>query len=406
MAPLGPTLLAVALVGVLAAAPARSSPSRLTSKPPALEAGPPWQATIRVRRGGRPPLGARPSLRDRQRGRQALVPGPAGRARALPGAGRCSRPPAAGRTRRGSARRGFRLGAVTVREPVVGSSRRPTSCSTPTARSSSPTPRATRSSGSPDGTLHPARAAGVRDRGRAGPARRRRRRDRGAACPARLERPVRTIAGTATARASAATEVPRPPRSSTSRRRSPTTRPGNLFITELGGRIRRVDASSGTITTFAGVGGQGFGGDGGPATRAQLDRPHGLAVAADGTRLFRRHVQQPDPQGRAGRDDLDGRASGSAPRTTSRSEPTARSTPPTTATTGSSGSAGRVVTTVGSADGPNSVAVAPDRTVYATERTHPWVLRVDPDRHRHPAAGLAAASSGSFQRLITAFSRS
>ena len=44
---------------------------------------------------------------------------------------------------------------------------------------------------------------------------------------------------------------------------------GNLFITELGSRIRRVDAQTGRITTFAGVGGQDFGGDGGPAIAAR-----------------------------------------------------------------------------------------------------------------------------------------
>ena len=82
---------------------------------------------------------------------------------------------------------------------------------------------------------------------------------------------------------------------------------GNLFITELGSRIRRVDAQTGRISTFAGVGGQDFGGDGGPATAARLNRPHGLAVAARRNRLLLRHVQQPHPQGRAGRDDLDGR---------------------------------------------------------------------------------------------------
>lgn len=48
-------------------------------------------------------------------------------------------------------------------------------------------------------------------------------------------------------------------------------------------KIRRVDMKSGIITTVAGNGERGPGGDGGPATRAQLDRPHGVAVDAKGT---------------------------------------------------------------------------------------------------------------------------
>ena len=55
---------------------------------------------------------------------------------------------------------------------------------------------------------------------------------------------------------------------------------GNLYIADIGNhRIRRVDPS-GTITTVAGTGERGFGGDGGPAAAAQLDRPK--AVAVDG----------------------------------------------------------------------------------------------------------------------------
>jgi sugar lactone lactonase YvrE len=54
---------------------------------------------------------------------------------------------------------------------------------------------------------------------------------------------------------------------------------GNLFIAEyLGNRIRKVN-SSGIITTVAGTGTYGFGGDGGPAIAAQLRRPY--AVTAD-----------------------------------------------------------------------------------------------------------------------------
>jgi hypothetical protein len=45
---------------------------------------------------------------------------------------------------------------------------------------------------------------------------------------------------------------------------------------------RKVDSSSGRITTVAGTGTPGFSGDDGPATTAQLMGPRGLAVAADG----------------------------------------------------------------------------------------------------------------------------
>ena len=58
---------------------------------------------------------------------------------------------------------------------------------------------------------------------------------------------------------------------------------GNLYIADSENhRIRRVDAESGIITTFAGTGEEGFGGDGGPATAAKLDWPSGVAVDAAG----------------------------------------------------------------------------------------------------------------------------
>ena len=48
--------------------------------------------------------------------------------------------------------------------------------------------------------------------------------------------------------------------------------------------IRKIDLNSGLITTVAGSGpGQrGGAGDGGAATRAQLNRPHGICVGSDG----------------------------------------------------------------------------------------------------------------------------
>jgi sugar lactone lactonase YvrE len=53
---------------------------------------------------------------------------------------------------------------------------------------------------------------------------------------------------------------------------------GNLYIAETGNHvIRKVDLS-GQITTIAGNGTQGYSGDSGPATSAQLDSPQGLAI--------------------------------------------------------------------------------------------------------------------------------
>jgi uncharacterized protein (TIGR03437 family) len=53
---------------------------------------------------------------------------------------------------------------------------------------------------------------------------------------------------------------------------------GNLYISDFDGhRVRRV-APDGTIGTVAGTGVAGFGGDGGPATAAQLAFPAGLAL--------------------------------------------------------------------------------------------------------------------------------
>jgi len=56
---------------------------------------------------------------------------------------------------------------------------------------------------------------------------------------------------------------------------------GNLYITETYNRVRKV-SSNGIITTLAGNGTQGFSGDGGPVTSAQLSGPHGVAVDGAG----------------------------------------------------------------------------------------------------------------------------
>lgn len=58
---------------------------------------------------------------------------------------------------------------------------------------------------------------------------------------------------------------------------------GNVLIADTDNhRIRRVDARSGIISTVAGTGEVGSGGDGGVATDAQMNTPHGLAVDGEG----------------------------------------------------------------------------------------------------------------------------
>lgn len=54
---------------------------------------------------------------------------------------------------------------------------------------------------------------------------------------------------------------------------------GNVFVVDAeSSTVRRIDAASGLISTVAGTGRQGFGGDGGPGSRASLSSPAGVAV--------------------------------------------------------------------------------------------------------------------------------
>ncbi len=60
-------------------------------------------------------------------------------------------------------------------------------------------------------------------------------------------------------------------------------RSGNVFVVDTENHaIRLIDAATWIVTTIAGTGSAGGGGDGGPANRAGLARPHGAAVGADG----------------------------------------------------------------------------------------------------------------------------
>jgi sugar lactone lactonase YvrE len=59
---------------------------------------------------------------------------------------------------------------------------------------------------------------------------------------------------------------------------------GDLFVVERNNHcVRRVDGKTGVITTVAGTGNGGFAGDNGPAAKAQLRDPHSIQFGADGS---------------------------------------------------------------------------------------------------------------------------
>ena len=62
---------------------------------------------------------------------------------------------------------------------------------------------------------------------------------------------------------------------------------GNMYIAERDNHVvRKIEAKTGIISTFAGTGMPGFSGDGGPAARAQLRQPHSIAVDPGGKLLI------------------------------------------------------------------------------------------------------------------------
>jgi hypothetical protein len=56
---------------------------------------------------------------------------------------------------------------------------------------------------------------------------------------------------------------------------------GSLYIADCGNSVIRKVAPDGTIITVAGIGTEGYSGDGGPANSAELADPHGIAIGED-----------------------------------------------------------------------------------------------------------------------------
>ncbi len=67
-------------------------------------------------------------------------------------------------------------------------------------------------------------------------------------------------------------------------------RDGNLFFTDIANhRVRKIDLRTGTITAVAGTGRRGFAGDGGPAALGSFDLPDGLVIDTAGNLLITDH---------------------------------------------------------------------------------------------------------------------
>ena len=61
---------------------------------------------------------------------------------------------------------------------------------------------------------------------------------------------------------------------------------GNVYFTDSGNhRVRKITASTGIITTYAGTGSASYGGDGGVASSASLDIPNAICFDTTGSNM-------------------------------------------------------------------------------------------------------------------------
>lgn len=130
---------------------------------------------------------------------------------------------------------------------------------------------------------------------------------------------------------------------------------GNLYFADrTGDQVFKVELQSGTVTPLAGAGQAGFGGDGGPATKARLSSPDGVAADSQGDVFIadtgNQRIRMVDPQG----------------------------TITTIAGTGEAGFSGDGGRAVGARlSRPVAVAVDGDRNVYVSDAGNHRVRKVD-----------------------------
>lgn len=134
-------------------------------------------------------------------------------------------------------------------------------------------------------------------------------------------------------------------------------RAGNLYFAEMQSHVvRRVDGKTRVISTVAGTGVAGFGGDGGPASKAQLRQPHSIAF---------------DPEGRLLICDIGNHRV--------RRVDLAAGTIETWAGTGERGKTPDGAPIAGTPlNGPRALTVAPDGQLYLVLREGNAVYRIDP----------------------------
>ena len=145
-------------------------------------------------------------------------------------------------------------------------------------------------------------------------------------------------------------------------------RNGNSYIVDTNNnRVRRVD-TAGRITTIAGTGTAGFSGDGGKATSARLDTPHGIVVDGVGNV----YIADP-PNQRIRKVDTGGRIT-------------------TVAGNGSSGYNGDgIPATSARLKYPKGVEIGPDGLLYIADNNNHRVRRVDADGTIRTVAGTGSS---------------